>query len=178
MCFRVPMRMQPMLDGGRRMDQKQLARSMTAMQGVDPGECKERCAGRQERRRAPICKSVGRRNLGGGRGQLAFRVCMLMMSAAFVGLLLLINTSAFGRPGWRATSPAESKASSIACTRGQREDFCGGVRASARRSPPGAEESQMCGGMGTYPTGPRPLAATDRDTGSGRIGDKEVSDDW
>ena len=80
---------------------------------------------------------------GGGRGQLAFRACMLMIRAALEGLLDFTKASAFGRPGWMATRPAASKASSMVWTRGQREDFWGGVRASARRRPPGAEVSQM-----------------------------------
>ena len=49
----------------------------------------------------------------------------------------------------------------MACTRGQVEGFWGGERASASSSPPGAEEAQMSGGMGTGPVGPTPLAARD-----------------
>ena len=41
---------------------------------------------RVERRRNPISNRVGRRNLGGGDGQLAFKACMFMMRAALDGL--------------------------------------------------------------------------------------------
>jgi hypothetical protein len=106
------------------MLQKQLARSKVAMQGEGDGEDEE-----EEGEDAPQCAykvmptsiKVGRRNLGGGTGQLAFRARMLTMRAAFVGLFCFTNTSAFGRLGCRATSPAWSKASSMACTRGQLE---------------------------------------------------------
>ena len=64
------------------------------------------------------------------------------------------------------------------CTRGQGEGFWGGVRASAKRRPPGAEDSQMCGGMGTNPVGPTPLAATERSTVREECpGPGEVSED-
>ena len=92
MCFGVPMRTQPMLDGGKWMLQKQFARSMVAMH-ADWEEC------RWKRREAPISSRVGRRNLGGGVAQFEFRACMLMMRAAFEALLRLTKTSAFGSPG-------------------------------------------------------------------------------
>lgn len=57
--------------------------------------------------------------------------------------------------------------------------FWAGVRASARRRPPGAEDIQMSGGMGTQPVGPMPWEAMERGTGSlGRAGPGEVSEDW
>ena len=168
----VPMRTQPMLDGGRIILQKQFARSIVAMQAALEWN-------RWKRRVAPISSKVGRRNLGGGVGQLALRVRMLMMCAAFVALLRLTKTSALGRPGWRATSPAERSASSMACTRGQFEGFCGGERASARRRPPGAQVIQMSWGMGTEPVGPIPLEASDRGMGADEVkADGDVSEDW
>ena len=65
----------------------------------------------------------------------------------------------------------------MAWTRGQFEDFCGGVRASARSNPPGAEETHMSRGMGTEPAGPIPLAAMAGVTGPVEIGEGEVSED-
>lgn len=118
------------------MLQKQLAKSMVEMQAEADVWC--------WRKRVPISSRVGRRNLGGGKGQLALSARMLIMRAALVELLGLRKTSAFGRPGWIATRPADRRASSMAWTHGQLEGFCGGVRASARSRPPGAEESQMC----------------------------------
>ena len=164
MCCGVPMRTQPMLDGGSRMLQKQLARSRVAMQAVREWR-------RRKRREAPISRRVGSRNLGGGVGQWALRVRMLMMRAALEALLRLTKTSALGRPGWRATSPADKRASSIACTRWQLDGFWGGERASARRRPPGAHDIQISGGMGTEPVGPMPGAA--RESGNG-VGDMRV----
>lgn len=58
------MRIQPTLEGGKRMLQKQFARSIEAIQG----EAEERCW----RRMVPISRRVGRRNFGGGNGQLEF----------------------------------------------------------------------------------------------------------
>ena len=100
------MRMQPTLDVGSRIDQKQLARSRVAMQADWDGE-------RVDRRRNPISSRVGRRNLGGGHGQLPFKACMFMMRAALDGLLRFTKASAFGRPGWRARRPAERRESSM-----------------------------------------------------------------
>lgn len=66
----------------------------------------------------------------------------------------------------------------MAWTRGQLDGFWGGVRASARRRPPGAVDTQMSWGMGTQPTGPTPWEAMDRGTGSGgKGGPGEVSED-
>ncbi len=100
------MRMQPMLDVGSRIDQKQLARSRVAMQAEWDVE-------RVERRRNPISNRVGRRNLGGGHGHLLFKACMFMMRAAFEGLFRFTKASAFGSPGWRARRPADRRASSM-----------------------------------------------------------------
>ena len=132
----------------------------------------------QERRRAPICSKVGSRNLGGGEGQLAFKARMLIMRAAFVELLRFTKASALGRPGCKATRPAARRESRMAWTKGQLDAFCGGVRASASRRPPGAEETQMSGGMGTQPTGPIPFAANSGVTGALERGENEVSEEW
>ena len=96
-----------MLDCGRRMLQKQLARSRVAMHG----ESAEEEVGR---RHEPTSRRVGNRNLGGEEGQFALRARILMMRAAFVVLLRLTKTSALGRPGCRATRPAASRESSMA----------------------------------------------------------------
>ena len=171
MCRGVPIRIQPTLEGGRRMDQKQLARSNMATQGDADEEG-------QERRSAPICSKVGSRNLGGGEGQLEFKAFMLIMRAAFVELLRFTKASALGRPGCKATRPAARRESRMAWTKGQLDAFCGGVRASASRRPPGAEETQMSGGIGTEPTGPIPFAANAGVTGSWVRGEREVSEEW
>ena len=63
-----------MLEAGRRMLQKQFARSIEAMQGAAEVLCWSSIV--------PISRSVGKRNLGGGVGQLAFNARMLMMRAA------------------------------------------------------------------------------------------------
>lgn len=86
------MRMQPTLDTGSRMLQKQLARSRVAMQGESPGRwdgCKK----------APISRRVGSRNFGGAVGQFALSARILMIRAALERLLRFINTSALGSPG-------------------------------------------------------------------------------
>ena len=144
MCDGVPMRIQPMLESGSRMDQKQLAKSRTAMH-ADGG------AAAGDFKRAPIWRRVGRRNFGGEAGQLAFRATMLMMRAALDADFLLTNHFALERPGWIAIKPAWRRDCSIDCTRGQFDGLCGGVRASATSRPPGARESQISGGMGTEP---------------------------
>ena len=116
--------------------------------------------------------------MGGGVGQLALRMRMLMMRAALLALLCLTKTSALGRPGCRATKPACKRASSMAWTIGQLDAFWGGVRASANKRPPGAYAVQMAGGMGTWPVGPMPLEARDMGTGCwGLRADGEVSED-
>lgn len=165
------MRMQPTLESGRRMDQKQFAKSRTARQaegGAVEGVCKM----------APIWRRVGSRNLGGGTGQLAFKATMLIMSAALEADLRLTKHSALGRPGCRAMRPAWRRASNIDWTRGQFEGFCGGVRASARSRPPGARGSQISGGMGTEPARPMPLAARAGEMGPGSRDVGEVSEVW
>ena len=134
------MRMQPMFDRGRRMLQKQLARSRVAMEGEPEGV---------GRRNAPTSRRVGRRNFGCGVVQLEFSSRILMMRAALERLLRFTKTSALGRPGCKATSPAARRESSMAWTRGQLEAFWGGVRASAKMRPPGAVDIQMSMGMGT-----------------------------
>ena len=103
--------------------------------------------------------------MGGGSAQLALRATMLMMSAALELDFLLMKQSALGSLAWSATRPVAKRASSMDCTRGQLDGFCGGVQASARRSPPGASGSKISGGMGTEPTGPMPLAARAGETG-------------
>ena len=117
----------------------------------------------------PTSRRVGSLNFGGGQGQLAFRARMLMIRASFVLLLCLTNTSALGRPGFIATKPASSRASSMRWTKGQLEVLCGGVRASARSSPPGAAVIQISVGMSTVPAGPMPLDAN-CNAGSGEDG--------
>lgn len=143
------MRMHPTLDSGSWILQKQLAKSRVAMQGESPEVW-------EERRKAPTSRRVGRRNFGGGVGQFVLRARILMIKAALERLLRFTNTSALGSPGCKATRPAERSASNMAWTRGQLDAFWGGVRASARRRPPGAADNQMSGGMGTHPAAPTP----------------------
>ena len=96
--------MHPTLDGGRRMLQKQLARSRVAMQGESAGD---EWGSKQD----PTSRRVGRRNLGGGEGQFSLRARMLIMRAALVELFILMKTSALGNPWCNATRPAESRES-------------------------------------------------------------------
>ena len=68
----------------------------------------------------------------------------------------------------------------MACTRGQLDGFCGGVRASANSNPPGALDCQMSGGIGTKPTGPTPRRAISNGGGSAEPVKQagEVSEVW